>query len=468
MRVAGRLILEKFLRNMKAIFTFLICLAAAGVQGQKVVADRVIAVIGDKIILESDIKNRIDDMKRNGVEVPPNAHCYMLENMLSAKALAQQAVKDSLPVSDEDVEAELDLKVRQYIAQFGSEQALVEVAGKPVFQLKEDSREAVREQKLAEEMQKKLMENVRITPTEVKAYFEKIPKDSLPFYEAQVEVGQIVIFPKASREIEQLVKDELNEFRQAVLKGEKKFELLARTYSDDGGTKNDGGLFTFNRLENNVDQDFKYAAVKLKNPGDISPVVKSQFGYHIIQLVEKKGDEVTVRHILRIPLVTEQEFTNATQKLDSVRAKLIANTMGWGDAVARYSEDDYSKYTGGMITNPEDRSTFLTIDRFPDKDLVLMLKSLKLGEYSQPVQFTDYRQKKGVRIIYLRTQLAPHVENMKDDYSKISQRALEEKKGEVMEKWLNNRLPSYYLHVENDYKTCDTVNRWVAESAKIK
>jgi peptidyl-prolyl cis-trans isomerase SurA len=208
--------------------------------------------------------------------------------------------------------------------------------------------------------------------------------------------------------------------------------------------------------------------MKLKNPGDLSGVVKSQFGYHLIQLVDKKGDEITVRHILKIPVVTEDEFRKAVDKMDTVRSKLIAGTIGWGDAVSRYSEDDYSKYTGGMITDPETRSTFLTIDRFPDADLVAMLKKLKLGEYSQPTVFTDYRRKKGVRVVFLKTQLAAHVENLKDDYSKIAQRALEEKKEAALEEWVNKRLPSYYLQVEEGYNGCEALNRWVAESAKIK
>lgn len=439
----------------------------ASANAQKgVVADKIIAIIGDKIILESDIKNRIDDMKRNGTEMPPNANCLLLETMLATKALSQQAIKDSLPISDEEIEAQLDLRIRQFIQQFGSEEELVRVAGKSIYQLKEDSREQVREQKLAEEMQKEIMRTVKITPTEVKAYFEKIPKDSLNYYESQVEVGQIVITPKATRDIIQLAKDDLLEYKDRVLKGEK-FEKLARTYSDDPGTAPDGGLFSFKRSENNVDQDFKITAIKLKNPGDVSNVVKSQFGYHIIQLVSKNGDDITVRHILKIPTVEESEFDLAKTKLDTIRSKLVTNTTSWGEAVAKYSDDDYSKFTGGMIINPEDGSTFLTIDRFPDKDLVLMLKNLKLGEYSQPVVFTDQRGKKAVRIVYLKTQLEPHTENLRDDYSKIANRALEEKKGEVMEKWVAKKLPTYYLSVDNSYD-CGNINTWVAESAKIK
>ncbi len=450
------------------IFTLIVLITNIGVAQKGVIADKIIAIIGDKIILESDIKNRLDDMKRSGVEIPVNAQCLLLETMLSSKALSQQAIKDSLPVSDEEIETSLDLKVRQFTAQFGSIEALEQVAGKTVFQLKEDSRESIREQKLAEEMQKEIMRGVKITPTEVKAYFEKIPKDSLSFYEAQVEVGQIVIIPKAQRDIIQFLKEDLNEYKKSVLSGTKKFEILAKTYSEDPGTKNDGGLFTFKRTENNVDADFKAASLKLKNAGDITPIIKSSFGYHIIQLVSKKGDDITVRHILRIPEITDDEYAKTVEKLDTVRSNLIANTMKWGEAVARYSEDDYSKYTGGMIINPEDGSTFITIDKFPDKDLVLMLKKLKLGQFSAPSFFTDQRGKKGVRIVYLKTQLPAHQENIRDDYSKIANRATEEKKSEVMEAWLNKKLPTYYLQVDNDFKDCGTIQKWVAESAKIK
>jgi peptidyl-prolyl cis-trans isomerase SurA len=454
---------------MKKIICLLLLMPAfMAVKAQRVVADKIIAIIGDKIIVESDIKNRIEDMLRNKVEVPANAGCLMLESMLASKALSQQAVKDSLPLNDEEVESEIELRIRQFIAQFGTQEALEQVAGKTIFQLKEDSREQIREQKLAELMRNKIVENISITPTEVKNFFEKIPKDSLPFYEAQVEVGQIVIIPKAAREVVDLSKEELSEMRQQVQKGEKKFELLARTYSDDEGTKADGGLFTFNRTENNVDPDFKGAAIRLQKPGDISPVVKSQFGYHILQLIEKNGDNITVRHILKIPIVTQDEFEKSRKKLDSIRAKLIAGTLSFGDAVSRYSEDDISKNYGGFVANPEDRSSFLTVDKFPDTDLVLVLKKLKLAEYSEPVPFTDYKNRRGLRILYLKSQYQAHIENFKDDYSKIAQRALEEKKENALEEWVNKRLPSYYLQIDPSYNNCESLNRWVAESAKIK
>ena len=450
------------------LLVFTLTFANAILAQKGIVVDKVIGVIGDKVILQSDIKNRIDDMKRSGTELPSNIQCLMLETMLSTKVLSQQAIKDSLPISDEDIEAQLDLKIRQFVQQFGSIEALEQVAGKSVFQLKEDSREQVREQKLAEEMQREIMRTVKITPTEVKNYYDKIPKDSLNYYESQVEVGQIVITPKATRDIVQLTKDDLNELRERVIKGEKKFEILAKTYSQDPGSKDDGGLFTFKKSENNVDQDFKIACIKLKNPGDISKVVKSQFGYHIIQMVKKDGDNITVRHILNIPDVSESEFTKAINKLDTVRSNLIVGTLKFNEAVAKYSDDDYSKFTGGMIINPEDGSTFLTIDRFPDKDLVLMLKNLKLNEFSKPVIFTDQRGRKAVRIVYLKTQLAPHTENLKDDYSKISNRALEEKKTDVMEKWINKKLPTYYINVDSEFSDCTTIQKWVTESAKIK
>lgn len=448
---------------------FSVSLITANAQKTKgLIADKIIAIIGDKIILESDIKNRIDDMRRSGVDVPDNAACMMLETMLATKALAQQAQKDSLLVSDEDVESQLDLKIRQFASQYGSIEALEQIAGKTVFQLKEDSRESIREQKLAEEMQKDIMKNIKITPTEVKNYYEKLNKDSLMYYEAQIEVGQIVFTPKPQRDIIDLAKQDLTEYREAVIKGEKKFETLARTYSDDPGTRGDGGMFTFKRVGNDVDQEFKAASLKLKSPGDVSPIIKSSFGYHIIQLVSKKGDDITVRHLLKIPAITDDAYVSGIEKLDSVRSTLMASTMKWGEAVAKYSDDEYSKYTGGMIINPEDGSTFLTIDKFPDKDLVLMLKNLKIGQYSTPATFADQRGKKAVRIVYLKTQLPAHQENLRDDYSKIANRTLEEKKGEIMESWLNKRLPTYYLQVAPEFNTCGTIQNWVSKSALIK
>ena len=196
--------------------------------------------------------------------------------------------------------------------------------------------------------------------------------------------------------------------------------------------------------------------------GQISNVFKTRFGYHIIQMVSRSGDDATIRHILKIPQVSSIEVNDTKGKLDSVRANLMAGTMKFGEAVAKFSEDETSKFTGGRIP-ARDGGTFLTIDQL-DKDLVSLLPKLKAGEFSQPVVFTDERGKKGVRIVYLKTRTEPHRENLKDDYNRIAQKAIEEKKSDAMEKWFTTKIPTYYIMVDDDYKTCPKMNKWTARS----
>lgn len=431
-------------------------------QPQKVVADKIVGIVGDKIILKSDVTNEILDRQRRGEQLPDNAECLVMQQVLAMKALVLQAEKDSLLVSDDELESLLENQVRGFIQQYGSKEALEQIAGRTVYQIKEDFRIPFKERKLAEMMRNKIVEGVKITPTEVKAYFDKIPKDSLIFYESEVEIGQITQYPEASRDLEKYVIDELNDYKAQVESGSKKFENLASIYTDDPGSKQTGGLYNINRTEKNWDPTFLQAAFRLKE-GQISPVIKSKFGYHIIQMVSRAGDDATVRHILKIPPITDDEVKITVDKLDSVRAKLIAGTITFGEAVAKYSKSDVDKYTGGMMQCSN--GTFCTIDQL-DKDLVTMLPKLKPGEYSQPTPFTDERGKKGVRIIYLKTRTDPHRENMKDDYNRIAQRAIEEKKGDAIEKWFNSKIATYYIMIDDDYRNCSQLSPWWNSSAK--
>jgi peptidyl-prolyl cis-trans isomerase SurA len=207
-----------------------------------------------------------------------------------------------------------------------------------------------------------------------------------------------------------------------------------------------------------VDPTFLQAAFRLKE-GQISPVIKSKFGYHIIQMVNRAGDDATVRHILKIPPITDDEIKIATNRLDSVRAKLIAGTISFGEAVAKYSDDEYAKYSTAGMKQGSNGSSFLTIDQL-DKATVGILPTLKPGEFSQPSVFTDERGKKVVRVIYLKTRTEPHIENLKDDYNRVAQRALEEKKGDAIERWFNTKIASYYIMIDDDYKTCGELKKW--------
>jgi peptidyl-prolyl cis-trans isomerase SurA len=440
--------------------SFVLVALSSMAQGQpkKVVADKIVSIVGDRIILLSDIQNSLADIARQGGTVPENGECLLMEQAVISKVLMLQAEKDSLPVTDEEVEAELDQKIRYYINQLGSQSALEEMAGKTIYQIKDDARESVREQKLAAAMQRKIVENVRITPTEVKAFFDKIPKDSLPFYESELEVGQIILYPKASRDIEQYILGQMINYKKQIESKATTFEALAKQVSEDPGSKDRGGQYQINRNEKTWDPIFLSTAFRLKE-GEISNPVKSKFGYHIIQMVQRNGDDAIVRHILRIPPVTDDEIKMSKGKLDTVRAKIIAGTLGFNEAAVKYSDDETQKFAGPFVTG-RDGSTYVTIDEL-DKDIVAMIGKMHVGEISQPTAFDNDQGKKGVRIVYLKSRTEPHRMNMHDDYSKISNYALEEKKTKAVDKWLKDKLPTYYVMVDPEsIATCPTLARF--------
>jgi peptidyl-prolyl cis-trans isomerase SurA len=444
--------------------SFLLLAAIAFAQPSKVTADRIIAVIGNKIVLQSDVTTRLDDMQRQGMEVPSNGNCFILQDFLGTKALVLQAEKDSLPISDDDVQVDVDNRVRQYVNQFGSTAELEKVAGKTIYQLKDDMRDPIRDQKLAQAMRNKIVGDVRITPIEVKNYFEKIPADSLPFYETQVEIGQLIVFPKASKEAEDYCKEQLTGFKKSIENGKIDFKRSASINSDEPSAKERFGEMEVNREQKDIDPTFMAKAFTLKE-GQISNPFKSKFGYHIIEMVSRNGNDALVRHIIKIPVVTDYELKQGFEKLDTARSKLIAGVLDFGGAVNKYSDDENSKFTAGMMQGQN--GTFLTIDQL-DKDIVPVLKNLKPGGFSQPMAYTDASGKRGVRIVYLKSQTAPHRENLKDDYSKIAEKALAEKKEAALEKWFNQRLSSYYIMIDPEYTDCEILKIWVDAMRKKK
>jgi peptidyl-prolyl cis-trans isomerase SurA len=238
-------------------------------------------------------------------------------------------------------------------------------------------------------------------------------------------------------------------------------KTLAALYSEDPGSKDNAGQYDVNRGEKQWDPVFLAKAFALKE-GQISAPFKTRFGYHIIQMVSRLGDDAVVRHILRVPRVSRSEVTESMKKLDSIRGKLIEGALTFGEAVAKHSEDESSKFTAGRKTNAEG-STLLTIDQL-DKDLVGMINNLKVGEYSQAVDFTDERGKRGVRIVYIMSKTEPHRENLRDDYNRIALRALEEKKNDVLERWFLEQMPKYYIRVDEEYRECEQIKSWLKQA----
>lgn len=456
--------MKKLILSILAVSAFFVITVSA--QNKKVIADKIVGQVGDKIILRSDIVNAMADMKRQaqGQEniALPN-ECQILEGQLIRKALVLQAQKDSLNVSEEELDASLDNQIRDFIRSYGSKDILEEIAGKTVYQIKEDFKESFRDRKLAEQMQNKIVDAIKITPTEVKAYYSKIGKDSLPFYESEIEVSQIVVHPKANKDVEEYVSKQLYDYRkQAEAGGGVKFDQLAKLYSEDPAVKENGGQYSLNRNDKGSwDPAFLSAAFRLKE-GQISPVVKSKFGLHILMMVSRSGDEAVVKHILRIPPVTDDEINESKQLLDSIRKQLLDGSLAFGTAVNKYSDDENSKFSAGALSGRDatgSATTFLSIDQL-DKDMVKPLSTLKIGEYSEPQVYVDERGRKLVRLIYLKNRTAPHRENLKEDYNRIAQRALEEKKNGALEKWFKEHIPTYYISIDKDFSNCSGLEEW--------
>jgi peptidyl-prolyl cis-trans isomerase SurA len=453
------------MKIVSIVFSLVLLSVTAKAQVKKVLADKIVATVGDKFILRSDIDNSIADYKRQaqgqeGVTIP--SVCQIMEGQLIRKALVLQAEKDSIIVTEDEIQNAIDSRIRQFLQQFGSKEVLEEVAGRSIFQLKDDFKILIKEQKLADEMQQKIVDKVKITPTEVRAFYNQIPIDSLPLYESEVQVLELVMHPKANRDIEEYVIQQLMDYRRQIEAGINKFDQLVKLYSEDPSSKENLGQFSLNRNERNFDPAFMAGSFRLKE-GQISAPIKSKFGYHLIQLISRTGDDAVVKHILRIPPIAADEINETKTFLDSIRKDIVANKYSFGEAVNKHSDDEGSKFTGGAVTG-RDGSTYVNYDMLPDKDMVVLLKSMKPGDVSVPQVYVDDRGRKTVRLVYFRDRTEPHKENLKEDYNRIAARALEVKKARMLEAWFNEHITNYYVNIDEDYQSCSEIKEWTKVS----
>lgn len=435
----------------KAWLTLLLLCAATVSFSQPL--DKIIGVVGkSRIILQSEVDQQVASALATDPTLGENVKCDIVEQMVLQKLLVEQAGRDSIEVSAEEVESTLENRVRYFIMQYGSKEKVEELSGKTIYQLKEENREITEEMLLSERMQSGILESVKVTPVEVKRFYDNIPVDSLPFFPATVEMGQIVIDPAVSPELDTYARKSLEEIRNKIVNEGADFEIQAGIESQDPGTRDEGGLMRgITRKGGGLVTEFVVAAFKLQN-GEISPVFRTRFGYHIIQMVSRKGDEADVRHILKQPERTTANFNNALARLDSIRTELVNGKITFGQAVGKYSTDELSNRTGGMITDQQG-GTVLEVEDL-DPALALMLDTLKPGNYSAPMVYTNARGERSCRIVYLKSMSAPHKANLQEDYSRIQFAALQKKKGEHMQNWVREKAPGFYIKIDPEYKQC--------------
>ncbi len=443
----------------KASLVMILLLSGFSVFAQES-ADKIIAIVGkNRIILQSDLEMQAGQARQQDPKFNDSMKCLLLQQMILQKLLVEQSERDSVRITDEDVDGQLDNRLRYFIQLYGSKEKLEQVSGKTVYQLKEEYRELIREQMLAEKVQQTILENVKISPAEVDAFYKKLPVDSLPFFPATVEVGQIVIDPPVSQEMNDYARQKLEGIRQEIVDGKKTFELAAGFYSDDPGSRDNGGRYDGVTRNGPWAAEFVAAAFRLQN-GEISPVFKTKFGYHIIQMINRKGDEADLRHILIKPEVTSGDFKKAIETLDSIRTLLVTGKTTFQEAVGKYSTDEAAKRTGGIVADPNTGVSELDMTKL-DPGMVLMLDSMQQGGYSAPHIFLTDQHEKSCRIVYLKSRTTPHKANLKDDYSKIQEVALQQKKSLKMENWVLTKLPTFYLKITSDYQDCNILKKWI-------
>jgi len=315
---------------------------------------------------------------------------------------------------------------------------------------------------VAEKMQNQILENVKISPAEVETFYDKIPGDSLPFFPSVIEAGQIVIDPPVSQEMNDYAREKLDGIRKKIVNEGANFEVMAGTYSEDPGSRDNGGKYEGITRNGAWAPEFVAAVFKLQN-GEVSPIVKTKFGYHIIKMLQRKGDEADIEHILIKPKVTSSDFSKALSTLDSIRTLLVENKITFENAVGKYSTDEAAKRTGGMIVDPNTGNMELDVTKL-DPSMVLMLDTLKPGHYSAPHIFLTDQREQSCRIVYLRNRTTPHKANLKEDYSRIMEVALAQKKQKKLQDWIVLKLPTYYLRVDPEFQQCQGIKTWKSGS----
>ncbi|WP_317897063.1 peptidylprolyl isomerase [Aurantibacillus circumpalustris] len=437
---------------------FFLFLAFSGfvMQGQQQVLDKVIGVVAKYPILLSDLQSSMIERDQQGL---PIDKCMAFEMLVFQKLLVAQADRDSVVVGDAEIETELTRRMNYFIQQFGSEAKLEEFYGKRTNVLKDELRADIQEQLVAEKMNGKITGDAKLTPAEIRQFYNSIPEDSLPLIESEVELEQLVKKPSFSHEAKIDARETLEAYRQRVIKGEVSISTIARLYSEDPGSAKDGGRYE-NVGRGVMDPSFEAVAFRLKK-GEISNVFETPYGYHFIQLEQRKGELVDLRHVLVMPKMSNEDFYNCKLKLDTIYEEIKSGKITFEDAVKKYSDDEETKQNAGLMINPSNASTRFDNETLSqiDKNLIATINSMQPDDMSKPMQFSTPDGKPGYRILKLKARIDPHKANLKEDYQRLSSMANQSKKKELVRDWIKKRSKITYIKLDKEF-ACKFENQW--------
>lgn len=425
------------------------------------IIDGVIAVVGRNMIKESELETSFLQAKSQvGImEDAFDTRCNIFESMLINKLMLHQAEIDSIEVTDEEITRELDSRIKQMIRAYGSQEVMEKMMKKSVSEIKTIYRDLIRENIMIAQIDQKLTGTINITPQEVVDFYQSIPQDSLPVIEQEYRFAQIVKLPKISDEEKEAVKSRLNDYRERILKGSK-FSTLATLYSDDPASAKQGGELGFFSRGDMV-AEFENAAFSLQE-GEISPIIETQYGFHIIQLIERRGNQVNCRHILLQPKISELQMEQARKELSEIKDEIAKGEITFEDAVVKYS-DDASKINGGVIVNPYNASASFSKDAINETmqnvDRV-DFDAMKEGDITDPVRFkSDLAD--AYRLIKVTRKTSAHKVNLTDDYDKIQESALNSKKTDIIKEWAEKRIKNTYININPEYRDCNFKLNWL-------
>jgi peptidyl-prolyl cis-trans isomerase SurA len=467
----------KFINNRIALSFFVLLFASGMAMAQEIInqnvvdtikkankvkkqkIDGVIAKVGDYIILDSDIDKSYLEISSQGGSVKDITRCQMLGKLMEDKLYAHQAVQDSLKVTDSEVKSIMEEQLSRMVEEIGS-------IDKVVKYYKKNSEEEFRtyffdilkERKLTSEMQKKIIDEVEITPEEVRTFFKKIPTADLPVFGAEMEVAQIVAMPKVSEAEKQKVIDKLNEFKKEIQEGGSSFSTKAVLYSQDPGSRATGGYYKMNRKTQFV-KEFKEVAFSLAE-GEISEPFETDFGYHIIYVEKIKGQDIELRHILLIPAVTADDLKEAKEKINLIRKRIVDKEITFAEAAKTMSDEKETRTNGGALINPKTQDTHFELTKM-DPALYSQVSNLKDSDISLPLLDEDQSGKKKYKLITVTNRIDEHTADYAKDYIKIKELALKEKQIKAIGKWFDDKIKDTYIKIIGEYRDCTFTNNWL-------
>lgn len=439
--------------GIKSVLIFgTIILGQTTLNAQDKVIDQIVAVVGSNPILKSDIETQAIQQQAQGVTSQGDAKCEILEQLLEQKLLLAEADLDTLiVVGDNQINQQMDRRMNYFIENIGSEKEVEKYFSKSIVQLKAEMSESIKEQLKTEQMQNKIMEKVTVTPSEVRQYFRQLPAKDIPEIGSQLEYAQITMLPVITEKEDLEVKAKLRDFKKRVENGDN-FATLAIMYSEDPGSARNGGEMDYVGRAM-LDQAFATEAFNLK-PNQVSKVVRSEFGYHIIQLIDRKGEKIKCRHILIRAKIDPKELTNAKNRIDSIADFVRGGKMTWEQACYLYSSDKNTRNNGGLVTSQSNGSSKFEVAEL-DPDVSKVITTMNIGETSRPFLTIDDKQRQVYKIVKLNNKTKTHKANLQEDYQKLSEMFMAKKKDDNYRKWIAKQQSKTYIHVDDSYANCN-------------